>query len=496
MKGELKELRELIGEFKSANELREHVGSLDVKKNAIKKQIRGYQRIVADFKSAADLGNHVENLRKLVGDFKNANEIQAHTKVLDDQVVGKKKLLAAYSDAIEDARTAQEIKAKSVYYTNLVAQLEEDLEELTEAKQLQEFAFYRPRFDFEKSAEYRQRLDENRAKQKDLLKSESATHCEIEWEVSGSRAKGRQMEKQKIKLMLRAFNGECDAAIAKATYRNVESLGKRIERAFNAINKSSSVDKIQILQPYLDLKLDELHLAYEWEVKKQEEKEEQARIREQMREEKKIAEEVEKAKKAAEKEEREKQKELSRNEDALAQAKAELEIARKKLEAEGNQLKGVASELEARAIRLQTEHDALVASVKEATERKAKAIARAQLTRSGHVYVLSNIGSFGEDCFKIGLSRRLEPLERVKELGSASVPFPFDVHAMIYSEDAPSLETKLHRHFTDRKVNRVNSRKEFFHVELQEIMDAVGEYHGTVTFVAVSYTHLTLPTKA
>ena len=186
LKGELKELRELIGEFKSANELREHVGSLDVKKNAIKKQIRGYQRIVADFKSAADLGNHVENLRKLVGDFKNANEIQAHTKVLDDQVVGKKKLLAAYSDAIEDARTAQEIKAKSVYYTNLVAQLEEDLEELTEAKQLQEFAFYRPRFDFEKSAEYRQRLDENRAKQKDLLKSESATHCEIEWEVSGN----------------------------------------------------------------------------------------------------------------------------------------------------------------------------------------------------------------------------------------------------------------------------------------------------------------------
>ena len=125
--GEIKELRELVGEFKSVNELREHVGTLDVKKTAIKKEIRGYQRVVADFKSAADLGSHVKNLRKLVGDFKNANEIQAHTKALDDQVAAKKKLLAAYSEAIEDARTAKEIKAKSVYYKNLVAQLEDCL---------------------------------------------------------------------------------------------------------------------------------------------------------------------------------------------------------------------------------------------------------------------------------------------------------------------------------------------------------------------------------
>src|SRR5690606_38799350 len=114
---------------------------------------------------------------------------------------------------------------------------------------------------------------------------------------------------------------------------------------------------------------------------------------------------------------------------------------------------------------------------------KAKAIARAQLTKSGHVYILSNIGSFGEDMYKIGLTRRLEPLDRVKELGDASVPFAFDVHAMIYSENAPELEAKLHRHFADRRVNLINLRREYFHVTLEEIIEAVSQYHGDITFV-------------
>ena len=302
----------LVGDFRNADELRKHSASLqqqiqDRKQEVarVTKEIEGYQQVVANFKSASQLSKHVTNLRALVGDFQNADALQKHVKSLDGQIREKKELLATFGDAIEDAKTAREIKSKVTYFENLVNQLEQDVDELTEAKQLQEFAFYRPRFDFDKSAEYRSKLEANRAKQKKMLKDESATKCAVEWEVSGSRAKGRQMEKQKIKLMLRAFNGECDAAIAKATYRNVESLGKRIERSFNAINKLSSVNQIEILNPYLDLKLDELHLAYEWEAKKQEEKEEQARIREQMREEEKVAKEIEKAQAQAEKEERE-----------------------------------------------------------------------------------------------------------------------------------------------------------------------------------------------
>lgn len=121
--------------------------------------------------------------------------------------------------------------------------------------------------------------------------------------------------------------------------------------------------------------------------------------------------------------------------------------------------------------------------LKEAIDRKAKAIARAQLTRSGHVYILSNVGTMGADRYKIGMTRRLVPDERVKEFGDASVPFPFDVHAMIYSTDAPALEAKLHKRFNDRRVNMVNTRKEYFDVTLAEIIAAVSELHGNITFV-------------
>ena len=121
----------------------------------------------------------------------------------------------------------------------------------------------------------------------------------------------------------------------------------------------------------------------------------------------------------------------------------------------------------------------------EALDRKAKAIARAQLTRSGHVYILSNIGTLGENVYKIGLTRRLDPLERVRELGGASVPFPFDVHAVIYCEDAPKLENTLHKHFAARRVNMVNLRREFFRVSLDEICAAVGEHFRHVSFVTI-----------
>lgn len=132
--------------------------------------------------------------------------------------------------------------------------------------------------------------------------------------------------------------------------------------------------------------------------------------------------------------------------------------------------------LEALVSRLENE-------LKDALDRKAKAIARAQLTRSGHVYILSNIGSFGEGVYKIGLTRRVDPYERVDELGDASVPFPFDVHAIIYAEDAPGLENALHKEFSERRVNMVNMRKEYFRVSLEEIQGALQRHHGLVSVV-------------
>jgi len=120
--------------------------------------------------------------------------------------------------------------------------------------------------------------------------------------------------------------------------------------------------------------------------------------------------------------------------------------------------------------------------LKEAIDRKAKAIARAQLTKSGHVYILSNIGTMGEGVYKIGMTRRLEPLDRIRELGDASVPFPFDFHALIYSENAPKLENELHRHFAAQRINLSNTRKEYFRVTLDEIRQAVTSFFGEVTF--------------
>lgn len=127
--------------------------------------------------------------------------------------------------------------------------------------------------------------------------------------------------------------------------------------------------------------------------------------------------------------------------------------------------------------RLLTQIEEIQRKLTEAHANKERAMSRAQMTRSGHVYIISNIGSFGEQVYKIGMTRRLDPLDRVKELGDASVPFEFDVHAILYTEDAPALENKLHRAFHHRRVNRVNAKKEFFRIELTEIVEFVRTHH-------------------
>jgi hypothetical protein len=284
----------------------------------------------------------------------------------------------------------------------------------------------------------------------------------IEWTVNGSKTEGRKQIKQTLKLMLRAFNGECDAAVAKVKYNNVQVMAERIRKAREGINKLAEVQQCQITADYFDLKLEELHLAHEFEEKVQAEKEEQRRIREQMREEEIAQRELERAQQEAEKEE-------ARYAAALIKARAEAE-----------QAAGAKQE------KMLVQIEELERRLAEAQANRERAIARAQMTRSGHVYVISNIGSFGIDVFKIGMTRRLDPLDRVRELGDASVPFLFDVHAIIYSDDAPALEATLHRMFNHRRVNLVNERKEFFRVSIKEIADAVHQHHGEIDIIPVA----------
>ncbi len=338
--------------------------------------------------------------------------------------------------------------------------LRKELESVEEALEIQSFGFYKPRYSFASAEEYKARLGVIREKQKDMITLKRAAHCDKEWTVSGSAAQGKKMVERQTKLMLRAFNGESDAAIAKVRYDNVVTLEQRIRKSRLDVNKLGESQGVVITEEYLEAKLAELYLVHEHREKVQEEREEQRRVREELREEQKALDEAAKAESEAEKEER-------RYQAALTKARAELAAA---TGAQHDKLEGLVTKLET--------------ELKDAIDRKAKAIARAQLTRSGHVYVLSNIGSFGEGVFKIGMTRRFEPLERVDELGDASVPFPFDVHAIIYCEDAPTLENALHKAFAQRRLNMVNHRKEYFRVTLDEIRDEVQKQHGRlVTFM-------------
>lgn len=270
------------------------------------------------------------------------------------------------------------------------------------------------------------------------------------------------MMKQYQQLVLRAFNGETDAAIANVTWNNYRVMEERIRKTHEALNKLGTVMRITIAEPYRDLRLEELRLVFEHEERKQQEREEQRRIRAQMREEEKVQRELARAQEEAEKEE-------ARQERALEKARKEAAAA------------------------VGAEHDLLAQRVVElerqlvaAHEQRERAMARAQLTKSGHVYIISNIGSFGEGVLKIGMTRRLEPEERIQELGDASVPFPFDVHALIYSENAPDLEAALHNRFWERRINHANERKEFFRVTVDEIASYAREAGLIVEFAQLA----------
>jgi hypothetical protein len=311
--------------------------------------------------------------------------------------------------------------------------------------QLAELGFYKPHFDFDTSEKYKEEIAKVKAEQKEMVASKNAIYCNTEWTVEGSKAKGRTMTNRGIKLTARAFNNECDAAISNARWNNVDRLAQRLEKAFDAINKMNQSNAIVISNDYFNLKLKELRLAYEYADKKQQEKEEQQEIKKQMREEVKLQQELDKAEKDEEK------------------FKKLLEKAQREAE------KSTGSKLNEL-----TEKIALLSQeLEEAHEKSERAKSMAQQTKIGHVYVISNIGSFGENVYKIGMTRRLEPLDRVKELGDASVPFIFDVHAMIHSNDAPALESALHKKFDLKRLNLVNNRKEFFRVNLTEIEEEV-----------------------
>lgn len=357
-----------------------------------------------------------------------------------DKLKNETETIKNENEKLQKELKGEYLSAKAVYVKlkKEISLLEENIEDIS-------FGLYKPHYTFESSEQYKQQLDAIRAKQKELIQAKRAALCDIEWTVGGSKREGARMQKQYMKLMLRAFNGGCDAAVAKVTWNNVIRMEQRIQKSFDAINKLGGVMKIYISEQYFSLKLEELRLEFETKEKKHEEIEEQRLIKQEMREEEKALREAEKARKEAEQEE-------FRSQKALEKARKEI------LQAQGEKLD-----------KLKEQMLLLEQQLKDAHNLKERATSMAQLTRSGHVYIISNIGSFGDEVLKIGMTRRLEPMDRVKELGDASVPFKFDVHAMIYSKDAPTLEKEFHEHFSDKRVNLVNMRKEYFFTTVREI---------------------------
>jgi len=327
-----------------------------------------------------------------------------------------------------------------------IADKRENLVVLDDEILLQSFGLYCPKYGLETSEAYKTKLDEIQKKQAAMVKAGKAATCGQAWTVNNSQKEGEKMIKDYLKLILRAFNNECDAGISSVKFSNVQVIEKRIRKAFDVMNDLGERMRITISRDYLNLRLAELHLCYEYQVKKQEEKEEQKRLREQMREEAKVMREIEEAKQKLEKEEKHFLKALASLNAQLTKAKTDAE----------------------RQI-LEQERDAVAKNLSQVEQDKLDVRKREQNTRAGYVYIISNIGSFGENIFKIGVTRRLDPQERIDELGDASVPFDFDIHALIFSEDAPMLENALHKAFASNRLNMINLRREFFRADLIEI---------------------------
>ena len=345
-------------------------------------------------------------------------------------------------------------KHKDIEKLNLqIRMLKQNLNKLDDEALYQSFGFYDSKFNLESSEEYLEFLRLVRQKQKDLVKEKRATHHHSSWILNGSSKKGNANNNQNIKLAIRSFNNECDVIISKVKFNNVEVAEKKIRASFYNINSLNRYNSIEITEEYLHLKIEELLLVYEYAQKKQEEIEEQRRINEIIREERK--------------------------------AQKELEEELKKIKKEEQHLLNVISQRSSQI----SEDEMLQYSnrLNQIREQIENVDYRVKNTKAGYVYIISNIGCFGDNVYKIGMTRRLEPLDRVRELGGASVPFHFDVHAVIFSEDAPALEAALHRTFTHRRVNRINERKEFFKVTLAEIKKVVHEVHnGAIEFKMIA----------
>ena len=337
-----------------------------------------------------------------------------------------------------------------------IKKLQEELVFTEDEVSLQSYGLYEPKYPFMDSTAYKEKLDEIRKQQKQMMKNKTATTTNPRMTLDGDLKKGQAMIRDTIKQILRTFNVECENVISKVKHSNYENSKKRIKKSYEQLNRLNNHLGINIKPQYLNLKLDELQLAYDYALKKEEEKELLREAREREKEERKLQKALEKEKNKFDKENNKINSEIEEIKAQMAQAAADEK-----------------AKLEAEIAKLQATLDKNNEEIKKIDEWR-------ETPGAGYVYIISNIGSFGEDVYKIGVTRRDKPEERIRELSSASVPFKYDTHVFIFSKNAYDLESELHNRFDNQRVNKVNNRKEFFRISMDDVKQIVEENKGAV----------------
>lgn len=342
----------------------------------------------------------------------------------------------------EAAKAAEKLRKQAEEHRTEIFRAESRLNDLRtrivttdESLLLQQVGIYAYRHPLDDALAYRARLDAIRDRIKELTRSQQAVLAATGWTVNGSARQGTKMIRDYSKLMLRAYNAEAEYAVRSMRPHRLTSLVERLYKSRETIAKLGATMDIRISDAYHDVRVEELRLTADFMQRKEEEKQAQREAR------------------AREREEAAAQRELDREREKLNKELSHYQSALDRLRAQGDHVG--AAEISAKLAEIEGALDDVEA--------------RAANVRTGYVYVISNIGAFGDSVVKIGMTRRLEPLERIYELSGAAVPFRFDVHALIFSKDAVGLESRLHQEFASRRVNRVNSRKEFFHVTPAEV---------------------------
>lgn len=358
-------------------------------------------------------------------------------------VSGPSKGPETFASADPTPNSAEQVAALEATIAELRAQIaggaETGVVELDDERALQEVGIYRYHHPVENSEEYKVRLASLQEQVKSFVKDGTSILVSDMFTFNGSLAKGRKMTVDFSKLMLRAYNAEADNCVRTVRAGNLATATKRLEAAVSSIQKLGSMMEMRINPAYHALRIEEIELTADFQMKIQAEREEAREERERLREERK--------------------------------AEAELAAERERLNKERSHYVNALAAVTASGD--ETEIAALQAKLFDLDTAIEQNDYRAANIRAGYVYVISNPGAFGTRVVKIGMTRRLEPLDRVRELGDASVPFPFCVHALFFSNDAVSLENELHASFAERKVNRVNERREFFFATPNEVRDVL-----------------------